>query len=209
MRGAEGRWERGARDRWLKMLGVETESWGGLKQRVADHWDEVIDAVKERLKDVEIDSGFDLARALEELRGLKGKLDADKTAREVIAPALLLIQAEKLGVNETTLKYFGAVASGAINGDGHMSAAMRRIGLTSGKHAVALLWKAALAAYGIKAEVKDTESASKVIVSGGDAARLAGLYLLCGHPLLEGGARVINYKPAEAVRLGAEGLNVS
>jgi hypothetical protein len=43
-----------------------------------------------------VGSGLDLAGALEELRGLKGKLDADKTAREVIAPALLLIQAEKL-----------------------------------------------------------------------------------------------------------------
>ncbi|MFZ8840376.1 MAG: hypothetical protein ACO2PM_15980 [Pyrobaculum sp.] len=27
------------------------------------------------------------------------------------------VQAEKLGVNETTLRYLGAVASGAIDGD--------------------------------------------------------------------------------------------
>jgi hypothetical protein len=34
----------------------------------------------------------------------------------VVAPASLLIQAERLGVNKTTLKYFAAVASGAIGG---------------------------------------------------------------------------------------------
>jgi hypothetical protein len=52
-----------------------------------------------------------------ELETLRDRLDDDKIAREVVAPALLLIQAERLGVNETTLKYFGAAASGAIGGD--------------------------------------------------------------------------------------------
>jgi hypothetical protein len=87
-----------------------------------------------------VGSGFDLAGALEELEGLKSRLDDDKTARKVVAPALLLMQAEKLGANETTLRYFGAVASGAIDGDGHVSAAEGKVVLTSGKHAVALLW---------------------------------------------------------------------
>jgi hypothetical protein len=34
------------------------------------------------------------------------------------------MQAEMLGVNETTLKYFGAVLWGAVGGDGYVSAAM-------------------------------------------------------------------------------------
>jgi hypothetical protein len=67
---------------------------------------------------------------------------------------------------------------------------------------------AAFAAYGIKAKVKDTGSVSKVIVSGGDAARLARRYFLYGAPLLEGGEKVINHKLAEAVKLGAEGLDI-
>jgi hypothetical protein len=78
-----------------------------------------------------VGSGFDLAGALEELEGLKNELDNDKTAREVVAPALLLIQAERLGVDETTLRCFGAVASGAIDGDGHVSAARKEVGLTA------------------------------------------------------------------------------
>jgi hypothetical protein len=64
-------------------------------------------------------------------------------AREVVAPALLLIQAERLGVNEETLRYFGAVASGAIGGDGYVSAARKEVGLTSGEREIALLWAAA------------------------------------------------------------------
>ena len=84
-------------------------------------------------------SGFDLTRALEELKSLKSRLDADKTAREVIAPALLLIQAERLGVNEMTLRYFATAASGAAGGDGYVSAAMKEVGLTSGKLEIALL----------------------------------------------------------------------
>jgi hypothetical protein len=111
-----------------------------------------------------VGSGFDLAGALEELKSLKSKLNDDKIAREVVAPALLLIQAEKLGVNEAMLKYFGAVVSGAIGGDGYVSAALKEVGLTSGKLEIALLWGAALAAYGIEAEVKDAGSALQVIV---------------------------------------------
>jgi hypothetical protein len=57
------------------------------------------------------------------LKTLRNKLNDDKVARKVVAPALLLIQAEKLGVNEETLRYLGAVISGAIGGDGHVSAA--------------------------------------------------------------------------------------
>ncbi len=95
-------------------------------------------------------SGFDLTRALEELRGLKSRLDDDKVAREVVAPALLLIQAERLGVNEATLRHFGAVASGAIDGDGYVSAAMGEVGLTGGERAITQLWGAVLAAYDIK-----------------------------------------------------------
>jgi 2-succinyl-5-enolpyruvyl-6-hydroxy-3-cyclohexene-1-carboxylate synthase len=47
------------------------------------------------------------------------------------------------------------VASGAIGGDGYVSAAMGEVGLASGKHAVALLWRVAFAAYDVEAEVKD------------------------------------------------------
>jgi PAS domain-containing protein len=143
--------KRSAEGEWLKMLGVEAESWDGLKRWVAGHWSEVINAVERRLKDVEAGSGFDLAKALEELEGLKSKLNDDRTAREVMAPALLLVQAERLGVNETMLRYLGAVASGAISGDGYVSAAMKRIELASGERKIALLWGAALAAHGIKA----------------------------------------------------------
>jgi hypothetical protein len=45
-------------------------------------------------------------------------------------------------------------------------------------------------------------------VSGGDAARLTGLYFLFGPPLLEGDDRLKSHKLAEAVRLGAEGLSI-
>jgi hypothetical protein len=126
-----------------------------------------------------------------------------------MTPALLLIQAERLGVNEETLRCFGAVISRAIGGDGHMSAALKKVELTSGERAVALLWAAVLAAHSIKTEVRKVGSVFQVVASGDDAARLAGLYFLYGPPLLEGGdERIINHKLAEAVKLAAEGLNI-
>jgi hypothetical protein len=207
---------RSAEGGWLRMLGTKegledlmhVKSWDDLKRWVAGHWSEVIDAVKRQLESVKAGSGFDLTRALEELERLKSRLDDDKIAREVVAPALLLIQAERLGVNEETLRYFCAVVSGAIDGDGYVSAARREVGLTCGEREIALLWAAVLVAYGIKAEVRDAGGASKVIVSGGDAARLADLYIRYGSPLLEGGDRLKNHKLAEAVKLAAEGLNI-
>jgi hypothetical protein len=93
-----------------------------------------------QLAALKVGSGFDLARALEELKSLKNRLADDKIAREVMAPALLLIQAGELGVNETTLRYFAAVVSGATDGDRHVSAALKRVELASNKRAVALLW---------------------------------------------------------------------
>jgi hypothetical protein len=200
---------RGAEGGWLKMLGVEAESWDGLKRWVADHWGEVIDAVKKQLQDVKAGHSFDVDNALRELEALKNKLNDDKIAREVIAPALLLLQAERLGVDETTLRYFGAVISGAIGGDGYVSSAEGKVVLTSGERAVALLWKAALAAHGVKAEVRDAGRGFNAVASGVSAARLAGLYLLYGSPLLEGDDRLKSHKLAEAVRLGVEGLSVS
>ena len=183
---------------WLKILGIKAGSWEGLKQRVVENWDVVVDAAVRRLG----------GGVRSELETLRDRLNDDKVAREVVAPALLLMQVERLGVNEATLKYFGAAASGAIDGDGHVTAVMKRVMLTSGKRAVALLWKAALAAHGIKAEVRRAEGAFHVVASGGDAARLAGLYFLYGAPLLEGDERSINHKLAEAVELGAEGLDI-
>ncbi len=200
--------KKSAESGWLKMLDIKAGSWDGLKQWVSDHWDEVINAVKKRLEGVKVGFGFNLAGALKELETLRDRLNDDKVAREVIAPALLLIQAERLGVDETTLKYFGAVISGTIGGDGHVSAAMGVVDLTSGKRAVALLWGTAFAAHGIKAEVRRIWSAFEVVASGGDAIRLAGLYFLYGSPLLEGDERIINHKLAEAVELGAEGLDI-
>jgi 23S rRNA pseudoU1915 N3-methylase RlmH len=187
---------RSAESGWLKMLGIKAESWEGLKQWVVENWDVVVDAAARRLGE-EVRS---------ELKALRNKLNDDKIAREAVAPALLLLQAEKLGVNETTLRYLGAVISGAISGDGYMSAAMGEIGLASGRRGVALLWAAAFATHGINAEARDT---GKVIVYGKDATRLAGLYFLFGPPLLEGGDdRLKNHKLAEAVKLGAEALNI-
>ncbi len=61
---------------------------------------------------------------------------------------------------------------------------MKRIELTSGKRAVALLWAVALEAYGIKAEVRRTKGGFQVIVSGDNAVKLAGLYFLHGPPYL-------------------------
>jgi hypothetical protein len=158
---------------------------------------------------LKVGSGFDLAGALKELEALRDRLNDDKVAREVVAPALLLMQAERLGVSETTLRYFGSVVSSAIDGDGYVSAAMKIIELASGEREIAQLWVAALTAYDIKAEVRRVGSAFQVIVSGGDAARLAGLYFRYGSPLLEGDERFISHKLAEAVKLGAEGLSVS
>ena len=128
---------RSAEGGWLHMLGTKAgledlthvKSWDDLKRWVAKNWDIVVGAAVKRLGE-EIQS---------ELEALRNKLNDNKIAREVVAPALLLIQAERLGVNETTLRYFGAVASGAIGGDGYVSAAMKIIELTSGRCAVAVL----------------------------------------------------------------------
>jgi hypothetical protein len=111
---------------WLHMLGTKAgledlmhvKSWDDLKQWVVEHWGIVVDAAVRRL-------GEEIRGELEALRD---RLNDDKIAREAIGPALLLIQAEKLGVNKETLKYFGAVVSGAVGGDGHVSAAMKRVG---------------------------------------------------------------------------------
>jgi len=143
------------------------------------------------------------------LKALRDRLNNDKIAREVVAPALLLMQVERLGVNEATLRYFGAVVSGAIGGDGYVSAAMGEVGLASGEREIALLWGAVFAAHGIKTKVAKAGGAFRVVASGGDAARLAGLYFRYGPPLLEGGDDMLkNHKLAEAVKLGAEGLNI-
>ncbi|MFZ8807971.1 MAG: hypothetical protein ACO2PN_07680, partial [Pyrobaculum sp.] len=198
---------RSAEGGWLHMLGTKAElkdfmhvkSWEGLKQWVAGHWGIVVDAAVKRLGE-EVRS---------ELEALRNKLNDDKVAREAVAPALLLIQAEKLGVNKTTLRCLGAVTSGAIGGDGSVSAAMKIIELASGERVIALLWAAAFAAHGIRAKMWGTGSAFQVIVSGGDAVRLAGLYFRYGSPLLEGDERIINHKLAEAMKLAAEGLSIS
>jgi hypothetical protein len=189
---------RSAESGWLKMLGIKAKSWKELKQWVVENWDVVVEAAAKRLGE----------KVRGELEALRDRLNDDKVARKVVAPALLLIQAERLGVNEETLKYFGAAISGAISGGGHVSAAMKRIELASGKRAVALLWAAALAAHGIKAEVRKVGSVFHVVASGDDAVRLAGLYFLYGAPLLEEDERIINHKLAEAVELGAEGLDI-
>jgi len=116
---------------------------------------------------------------------------------------------KRLG-GEEALRHFAAAVSGAVGGDGHVSAARGEIGLASGERPIALLWGAALAAHGIKAEVEDVGTAFEVAASGGGAVRLARLYFLFGPPLLEGGDdRLKNHKLAEAVKLGAEGaLNI-
>jgi hypothetical protein len=193
---------RDAEEGWLKLLGIEARSWRELKHKVAEHWDMVVEAVKKRLKDVEVGSGFYLAGAFEELEGLASKLDDDKIAREVVAPALLLMQAESLGVDETTLRYFGAVLWGALGGDGYVSAAMKEVGLTSGEDSVALLWAAALAAYGVKSRVRNTGSVFEVRIVNDDAVRLAQLYVLFGPPMLE--EELIDHRLVEAVELGSK-----
>ena len=190
--------KRSAEGGWLKMLGIKAGSWDDLKRWVAENWDVVVEAAVKRLGE-EVRS---------ELNALRDKLTDDKIAREVVAPALLLIQAGRLGVNETTLRYFAAVISGAIDGDGYVCAAEGKVALTSGEREIALLWAAALAAHGINAEVRDIVRGFNVVASGGDAVKLAGLYFLFGPPLLEGDEKVINHKLAEAVKLGAGGLDI-
>jgi hypothetical protein len=204
---------------WLKRLGVEAGSWDGLKQWVAERWDEVVEAAVRRLGKEKLTK-----KELEELEALRGKLNDDKVAREAVAPALLLIQAgwldsvkeaykdalKYLEAYRDALRYFAAVISGAIGGDGYVSAAREEVVLASGERAIALLWRAALAAHGIRAEVRRAGTAFKVAASGGDAVRLARLYFLFGPPLLEGrDDRLKNHKLAEAVELGAKGaLNI-
>jgi Fe2+ transport system protein FeoA len=198
---------RSAEGGWLKMLGVETgledllhvKSWDDLKRWVAGHWGIVVETAVRRLGE----------GVGSELEALRDRLNDDKIAREVVAPALLLMQAERLGVNETTLRYFGAVVSGAIDGDGSLSATEGKVVLASGKRAVAQLWVAVLAAHDIETKTAKAGGAFQVVASGGDAVKLAGLYFLYGAPLLEGDEKVINYKLAEAVKLGAGGLSVS
>jgi hypothetical protein len=192
---------------WLNMLGTKAgledfmhvKSWEGLKRWVAEHWDVVVEAAVRRLGE----------GVRGELEALRNKLNDDKVAREVVGPALLLIQAERLGVNEETLRYFAAVVSGAIDGDGYVSAAMGKVGLTSGERGIALLWAAALAAHGFRTIVEKAGSASQVIVSDSDAVKPAGLYFLYGSPLLEGDDRLKSHKLTEAMELGAGGLSVS
>jgi len=184
---------------WLKTLGIKAESWDGLRRWVVENWDVVVDAAVKRLGE----------GVRGELEALRDRLHDDKIAREVVGPALLLIQAERLGVNETTLRYFGAVISGAIDGDGYVSAAWGKVVLSSGERKIALLWEAVLAAHGIKAEMEKAGYAFNVVASGGEAVKLAGLYFLFSLPLLEGDERVINHKLYEAMKLAAAGLNVS
>ena len=205
------------------------KSWEGLKRWVAGRWGVVVDAAVSRLREVltveELegllapkrrkdrqeaprDMQRDGENVWEELRrrlnALGDMLNDDKIAREVVAPALLLIQAERLGVNEITLRYLAAVASGAIGGDGYVSAAWGKVVLARGKLEGAMLWGAVFAAHGIKAKVIDAGNALQVIVSGGGAVKLARLYFLYGPPLLEGDERVKSHKLAEAVELGAK-----
>jgi hypothetical protein len=196
---------RSAEGGWLKRLGIEAKSWDELKRQVAERWDGVVEAAVRRL-------GGD---AREELEALKGRLNDDKIAREALAPALLLIQAERLGAEKRAykdaLRYFAMVISGAIGGDGYVSASGREeVVLASGERGIALLWGAAFRAHGIKAEVRGTRNAFEVVASGDDAIRLARLYFLYGPPLLEGSdERVINHKLERAVELGAKGaLNI-
>jgi len=190
----DGAVRRSAEGGWLKRLDIKAGGWDDLKQRVAERWQVVVDVAVRRL-------GEDVR---EELEALRDKLNDDKIAREAVAPALLLIQAEKLGVDGESLRYFAAVISGAIGGDGHVSAAERKVGLASGKRPIALLWRAAFMAYGVKAKVVDVERGFNVVAYDDSAVRLARLYFLFGFPLLEGDDRLINHKLAEAVELGAE-----
>jgi len=210
------------------------KSWDGLKRWVAGRWGVVVDAavsrlrkvLKEELRRLLAPKGRDAAKrrkggqdaprdgenVWEELRrrlnALRDRLNDDKIAREVVAPALLLMQAQRLGVNETTLRYFAAVISGAIDGHGHVSAA-KEVGLTSGEREIALLWGAVLAAHGVETEVMRVKSGFQVVASGYDAVKLAGLYFLYGPPLLEGDDRFKSHKLYEAMKLAAEGLSVS
>jgi len=57
---------------------------------------------------------------------LKNKLEDDKAAREIITPTPTL-QAERLGINKMTPKYFGMVLFGAIGGDGSVSVAIEAL----------------------------------------------------------------------------------
>jgi hypothetical protein len=198
---------RDAEEGWLKLLGIEARSWRELKHKVAEHWGVVVEAVKKRLESVEVSSGFDLTRALEELEGLKSKLDDNKVAREVMAPALLLVQAEKLGsdekMHEAALSYFGAVLWGAVGGDGYVSAAEKEVSLASGKDSIALLWAAALAAYGVKPRVRSDGKGFEVRIVNDGAVRLAQLCVLFGPPMLEEEG-FIDHKLVEAVELGSK-----
>ena len=71
-----------------------------------------------------------------------------------------------------------------------------------------MLWAAALAAHGIKAKVRRVGNVFQVIVSGGNAVKLARLYFLYGAPLLEGDDRLKSHKLDEAMKLAAEGLDI-
>ena len=204
-RSAEGGWLRMLSDRGRLEDLKQVKSWDDLKRWVAEHWDEVIKAVKKRLKDVKVGSGFDLAGALKELEGLKNELHNDNIAREVVAPVLLLIQAERLGINETTLRYFGAVTSGTVGGDGSVSAAWKEVSLSSGKGAVALPWAAAWAAYDVRPRATSDGRAFKVVASNDGAVRLAQLCVLFGPPMLKKEG-FINHKLVEAVELGSKVL---
>jgi len=183
---------------WLKRLDIKAESWDELRRWVVENWGIGVEAAVRRLGE----------GVRGELEALRDRLNDNKIAREVVAPALLLIQAEKLGVDETTLKYFGATTSGTIGGDGYVSAAMSVAGLSSGEREIAMLWRAVLAAHGFRTKESKVSGAFIVAASGVDAARLAGFYFLYGPPLLEEDEKVKSRKLYEAVQLGAKGLDI-
>ena len=106
-------------------------------------------------------------------------------------------------MNETTLKYFGAVQWGAVGGDGYVSAAMKEVGLTSGKDSTALPWATAWAAHGVRPRVAGAGRVFHVVALNDGAVRLAQLYALFGPPMLKEEG-FIDHKLVEAVELGSK-----
>jgi len=184
------------RSAWLKKIFGEVRGWSSLKTFVRQHWDEVVKAAERRLEDVV--PLEEVRKAVEELKEAGKNLDVDKVARELVAPALLLLSAERLG--EKTLLYIGMLTAAAIQGDGGVDAAGRTITLATGRNkAAAYLWVAVWAVAGVKPKLYESETKIYVSAHGDEAVKLAALY----GPYVDGDERLNNHKFVKTMELAA------
>ena len=191
------------RNVWLEeaLGGAEIRSWSDLKKAVAARWESVVDAAKRQMRNIEfMFKAGSLEELLRRLEEAGDRLSDDKVAREVVPPALLLLQTP----SKEALRRFGMMLSAEIDGDGTIAAAQKRVSLAAGCAAATLLWAAAMAAHGIRPKVYwSRRNEVYVVADGKHAAAAALLYIV-----YRLGAGAENHKAAEAARLAPEAVSI-